>query len=319
VQLERDLRTIGEDVEALAKRKGLSTTNPVDFTPQDIANLIGYWKVRPKRGPNSKFVGGTLDPTSQAHLFRALKGLLEFCGNGAIGQLKTMPWVEIPRVQEKPVDTLAEDDFRRLRAAAESICGWRGVVARFVVEFCPQTGLRPNELRLQEVACVDLVYRRVRVCAPKGMGRYAASHREYAVLGPGAEQALRDYLPEREKYLDGETHPALLPFRRNTGELDYWPSSSLRKLMADLRRISGVPVSLQKFRSTFGQRAIDNGASIEAVSRAMRHHSTVTTERYYARIRPERALDEVRKALELAPVCYGKERRRPDSNRRPPG
>ena len=48
---------------------------------------------------------------------------------------------------------------------------------------------------------------------------------------------------------------------------------------------------------TFGQRAIDNGASIQAVSRCMRHKTTVTTERYYARMRPEDAMREVRGVL----------------------
>ncbi len=112
-----------------------------------------------------------------------------------------------------------------------------------------------------------------------------------------AEQALRDFFVKRERFLDGRQHPALIPFEKGNGSLDYWPESSLRKLIADLRRASGVKVNLQEFRSTFGQWAIDGGARTESVSRAMRHRTTSTTERYYARVRPEPALDEVRRAL----------------------
>jgi len=53
-------------------------------------------------------------------------------------------------------------------------------------------------------------------------------------------------------------------------------------------------VALEEFRATFGQRAIDNGASIQAASRCMRHKTTVTTECYDARMRPEDRMNEVR-------------------------
>src|SRR5206468_472073 len=42
-------------------------------------------------------------------------------------------------------------------------------------------------------------------------------------------------------------------------------------------------------RPSFAQRLKDRGAPIEAVSKALRHSSTATTERFYARIRTERA------------------------------
>lgn len=67
--------------------------------------------------------------------------------------------------------------------------------------------------------------------------------------------------------------------------------------MADLGKASGIHVTLQEFRATFGQRAIDNGASIQVVSRCMRHKTTVTTERYYPRMKPEDAMNEVRSML----------------------
>ena len=67
--------------------------------------------------------------------------------------------------------------------------------------------------------------------------------------------------------------------------------------MADLRRLSGVRANLQEMRATFGQRAIDAKAEPQAVSRVMRHKTTATTERYYARIRPRTAMDEVRAKL----------------------
>lgn len=71
----------------------------------------------------------------------------------------------------------------------------------------------------------------------------------------------------------------------------------LRRVKADLERISGVRFHLKTFRATFGQLAIDKGVRIEAVSRAMRHRSTRTTEAFYARIRADRAFQEIEEAF----------------------
>lgn len=71
--------------------------------------------------------------------------------------------------------------------------------------------------------------------------------------------------------------------------------------MSQLVKASGVRFSPKDFRSTFAQDAKDRGVNIEAVSRAMRHKSTKTTEAYYARIRPEAAFRELREAF-LNPV-----------------
>jgi hypothetical protein len=52
------------------------------------------------------------------------------------------------------------------------------------------------------------------------------------------------------------------------------------------------------FLVTFAQAAVDRGAPIEAVSRALRHESTKTTEAYYACIRAEGACAEIEEAFE---------------------
>lgn len=91
-----------------------------------------------------------------------------------------------------------------------------------------------------------------------------------------------------------------------------------------LRRHSGIDFHLKTFRATFGQQAIDNGAAIQDVSRALRHSTTLTTERYYARVRADDALGRIRKARAQATSglidaeSKDIERRRADSNRRPP-
>lgn len=51
--------------------------------------------------------------------------------------------------------------------------------------------------------------------------------------------------------------------------------------------------SLKTFRATFAQAAKDRGVPIEAISRALRHKTTRTTEAFYARIRADDAFHEL--------------------------
>jgi integrase len=75
----------------------------------------------------------------------------------------------------------------------------------------------------------------------------------------------------------------------------------LRKLMKRIRDVSGLKRgegSLKTYRATFGQTAKDAGAQIDSISRAMRHRTTMTTERYYARVRPNAAFEDIRRAVD---------------------
>ena len=65
----------------------------------------------------------------------------------------------------------------------------------------------------------------------------------------------------------------------------------------DAERHCGIKFTLQMMRRSFGQIAKDRGVNIEAVSRALRHSSTKTTETYYARIRPDNAFRELEAAF----------------------
>lgn len=69
------------------------------------------------------------------------------------------------------------------------------------------------------------------------------------------------------------------------------------KLKSELEKSSGVRFSIKTFRPTFAQKAKDSGAPIEAVSKAMRHTNTRTTEQYYAHIRTDNAFSDFDKAF----------------------
>ena len=55
-------------------------------------------------------------------------------------------------------------------------------------------------------------------------------------------------------------------------------------------------------RPSFAQRLKDRGAAIETVSKALRHSSTATTERFYARIRTEKAWNDLERLWETPDI-----------------
>ncbi len=330
-QLAWDLDTIADDVRSLRESGKIRTANPANMTVDDLAEIIAYWRTRARRGPGRRT--GTLDETSQHHLWKALKGLVRWSGSPAADRLPyERPWARIPRDVQKPLDAHVKEreDLAYLRAAAETVPRYHGEVAKFLLWFGPRTGLRPKELRLQDEACVHIERFELEVCHPKGEGKWAAPH-EPALIADGPVEPWHDFLDARRRFLDGATHAAMIPFRKADGSLGYWPPQSLSKLAKRIERTAseaaGRPIRFQwrDTRPTFGQLAKDGGADIEDVSRAMRHRSTRTTEAYYARVRPRPAFARIRRALNVAldstplidPENKGEESRLPDLNRRP--
>ncbi len=289
-QLRRDLRTIARDLWCLRREGKAANVRPDTLNEDDVSALLLYWRTRPTR------YGRSMDPTSQAHLFRALKTLLEWSGNGVVARMKARGHVRFPRTIEKPIEVLDAEDLRRLCEGAEHIDGWSGYVARFLAVFLPATGLRPKEVRLARLADLDMARSRLLVSHPKGEGSWAAP--DYAPVLPFAREAVADFLAAREAYLGGETCEVLIPYRRVSGDLGPWSEAMLRKLKAEMERASGVRFHLRTLRPTFAQTAKDAGVPIEAVSRALRHSSTRTTEAYYARMRGEDAFREIARAFE---------------------
>ncbi len=156
------------------------------------------------------------------------------------------------------------------------------------------------------LADVDLGHGQYLVSHPKGEG--ARARPDYAPLPLPAWAALEDSLPEREAYPAGKPCEWLLPLRRDRGTepSGTWSTAILPKAKADLSRTSGVGFrGLKTFRATFAQAAKDAGAPIEAVSRALRHRTTKTTEAFYARIRADDAFREIDWAFERPPVKIG--------------
>lgn len=275
VRKARNLRTIARDLKA--------SMAPSQIGEREVEALLLAWRSR------------GLDTATQAKYLIDLDGFLAWNGNATITNLRKNKHVRLPKPVSKPIRILDAADIERLRVAAESLDGWPGDVARFVVAFLPASGLRRKELRLAMLKDLDLEKGRILVAHPKGEGSWAAP--DYGPVPVFVRPAVEDFLVARRTYLDGHECECLVPYRRVSGEIGPWSDPMFGRLKAELAQRSGVVFSLKTFRATFAQNAKDRGASIEAVSRAIRHASTHTTEAFYARIRADDAFAEIERAF----------------------
>jgi integrase len=285
----RGFRSIHKAFKQLKSEGKASTTNPRKLTRDDIASFLDWMRQRRTRN------GVGLAHATRVNYMDYLNGLLRFENNGVIDQMKKLHYVRFPQKVSTEVRVLSESQVEELRSRLETMPGYLGETARFMVSVYAYTGLRRSELRRARLEDLRLDSWTIIVAHPKGESSWAVA--APAQILPPARKAVVEFLKARELRLSAEgidSCEALVP-RVGNGTAGYWTDGMWGKLKAEAERWSGIKFRIQTLRATFGQMCIDWGCRPDAVSRALRHKTTRTTELYYARIRPDHAfrlLDE---------------------------
>jgi integrase len=287
--MERGFRTIHRAFLELLKEGKVSTTNPRRMTKDDIAPFMEWMRTRKTRH------GTSLAHSTQSNYMNYLNGFLRFENNGVIDQMRKLHYVRFPQKVPAEVRVLPESRIEEIRSKLRTMPGYEGAVARFMVAMYAYSGLRRSELRRARLEDLSIDAWTIVVAHPKGESSWAvAAHAR--VLSPARETVV-EFLKERNHNLADagiESCEALVP-KVTEGIADYWTDAMWGKVKAAAERWSGIRFRIQTLRATFGQMLIDWGGRPDAVSRALRHKTTRTTEIYYARIRPDHAfrlLDE---------------------------
>jgi integrase/recombinase XerD len=286
----RDLRRLARLFEDLHAKGALSTTNPKLFGEAEIGALIAHMRER----------GHEL--TYQAKTLAHLGSLLTHVGNPILERMRNAKIVRLPRRADKPIhvkgDAWFEDAMRKL----DTLPGWRREAVRFALAIYYHTGLRVKELRLARLSDLNMSAWTLSIAHPKGEGAWASAGERVAVF-PSLRPYVLDFLDARAMRLRDlglapETVEPLIP----NGSGGYYTDAGWRAMRLKVFREAGIErTAYRTLRPSFAQKLKDRGAPIETVSRALRHSSTATTERFYARIRTERAWDELERIWE-APV-----------------
>jgi integrase len=284
----RGLRTIGRAFQELKASGRATTTDPAKMRLGDIQAFLGWMRVRPTRdGMGLRF--GT-----QSNYLCYLKNLMRWLENPTWGRIEALSYMRLPRKCPPEIKVLLESEIDRVLDILDEPSNWDGAVAHFMVSMYLHSGLRRSELRRARVQDLDTINWSILVIHPKGEGIWSSA--ETALVLPPARQAVLDSLERRREYLElhgvGECEP-LAPRAYSSGKMDYWTDALWGKVKAKSEKRTGMRFSIGELRATFAQMCIDKGASLWAVSRALRHKSCLTTELYYARMRPEKAFQEL--------------------------
>lgn len=284
----RALRIIGVALGELKESGRIASTNPKKLSMSDIEAFLAWMKERRTRD------GKGLAMATQANYLGYLGNFLRWVENPVMDKMKTLHHVRLPQKLSAEVRVLSENTVREIMAGLESMPGWYGSVARLITAMYPYSGLRRSELRRARLQDLDTERWTIYVAHPKGELRWA--YPQSAPILQPARKAVADYLVERREYLAdcgvSECEP-LVPVAYSNGRMEYWSDGMWTKAKADVVKWTGIPFRIQELRATFAQVCKDRGASIEAVSRALRHRTTRTTELYYARIKPDDAFREL--------------------------
>ncbi|MCX6657448.1 MAG: site-specific integrase [Euryarchaeota archaeon] len=197
------------------------------------------------------------------------------------------------------IKVLSEETVESIRKKLESMPGLYDCLARFMLAAYPYSGLRRSELRRARISDLDVNHWTILVAHPKGEINWASAQ-STVILQP-ARTDVQEFLRRREEYLSSygiEECEALVPHISESGKVGHWTDGMWGKIKADAEKCSGTRFRIQELRATFGQICKDRGASIESVSRALRHRTTKTTELYYTRIKAEDAFRELERAYE---------------------
>jgi len=281
--MERGFRTIHRALLDLRKEGKVSTTDPRRLTKDDIAVFLEWMRARRTR------LGIGLSHGTQANYIDYLNGFLRFEHNGVIDQMRKMHYVRFPQKVSTEVRVLPESQVEEIRSKLRTMPGYEGAVARFMVAMYAYSGLRRSELRRARLEDLSMDTWRIVVAHPKGESNWAVS--APAQILPPARDTVADFLKGRERYLAdfGITLSEALVPKVTEGVAGYWTDGMWGKIKAKAEKWSGIKFRIQTLRASFGQMCIDWGCRPDAVSRALRHKTTRTTELYYARIRADHA------------------------------
>jgi integrase/recombinase XerD len=282
VEMERRYRQMDREFRALKRSRRVNSTSPEKISPEDVLAYVNYQK-KDKRMKESGIL----------HNLGPLNNLLAYAGNPAVTIFKQKFRSSVPKKRSIRYPTLEEDLFQRILQEANRVKedDWRRLKAYALVTLALSTGMRNKEIRFCKVADLDLKHMQIRAERVKGEGTYGQA-RSIAIR-PEAHGILEKYLKLRSKKVAKKclNNQALFPALRDDGD-GYYSSNGIRMIKSIVEKEIGKKFDLRACRRTYGQKAIDEGLDLDAVSVLMGHNTTKTTETYYCRKRQETAIRE---------------------------
>ncbi len=265
-------------------RGEIDTTNPRLMAKKEIDALTVWMK--------SKGLSLGYRYTLWKHLAR----LLDYSDNGILRQLQRKGQWNPPKQIHKPIYVKDDDWFRDVVARLAQRDDWRSKIVLAAAAIHYHSGIRVKELRLARLSDLDTARWTLTIEHPKGEGAWAAPGERIAIF-PSLRPFILDYFDQRGKRLTelglGDAEPL---FPNENGR--FYSEAGWRGARMKVFRVADIDGDYRVLRSSFGQKLIDAGATLQDVSRALRHSSTVVTQKHYCNVRAPHAWSKLEAAWE---------------------
>lgn len=290
-QEERTLKRMHKFLQLLKKEGKVSTSNPTKMTMNDVGAFLYYIR---NRG---------IDNNTQVHYCHYMKNLLNWSGNPVMEKMVKRKLIPTEN-RNKPIETLTENEIAIILQDSQNYSGWKGEILALIIPMFYYTGLRSKELINADINDLNTVKWMLTVRHPKGEGTWGMK-RTVPIPGP-LRPCIERFLEAREKRQEEYSHiettiliPNLTRFNA-TGKA--YQNQSFLRWKCEVEESTGIKFNFRMLRRTHGQHLRDRDVPMDAISKLMGHTSTVTTEKYYARIRDEHAFQLAEEAWSQLPV-----------------
>lgn len=255
------------------------------FENADIKDLRAYMVSTAQKGMAEK---------TQARRLSALREFYKYLYTEKIRKDNPSEALDSPRLKRALPKYLSEEEINKLFDAIDRMSAKRNAVRmRALLEILYASGLRVSEL-VTLPANVANIKENFLVVRGKG------SKDRMVPLTDAARQALRDWIPEREKTLPkGRASRWLFP---STGKTGHLTRESFFLELKQLAEIAGIPserVSPHVIRHSFASHLVAHDADLRSVQQ-MLGHSDIATTQIYTHILDNRLKNSVEKSHPMA-------------------
>lgn len=270
----RDLEDCGEFLDSCRRT----------FENAEIPDLRAYLAFLVQNGMSVK---------TQARRLSALREFYKYLYTEKIRADNPTDALDSPRTGRSLPKYLSEEEINRLFDAVSNIKPEKAVRMKALLEILYASGLRVSELVSLPASTANV---RENFLIVRGKG----SKDRMVPLTDAAKQALRDWIPEREKTLPkGRESRWLFPSRSKTGHLTREGFFEELKTLAVAAGIPAARVSPHVIRHSFASHLIAHDADLRTVQQMLGHANIATTQ-IYTHILDDRLKNTVEKNHPLA-------------------
>ena len=270
----RDLEDCGEFLDSCRRT----------FENAEIPDLRAYLAFLAQNGMSVK---------TQARRLSALREFYKYLYTEKIRADNPTDALDSPRTGRSLPKYLSEEEINRLFDAVSNIKPEKAVRMKALLEILYASGLRVSELVSLPASTANV---RENFLIVRGKG----SKDRMVPLTDAAKQALRDWIPEREKTLPkGRESRWLFPSRSKTGHLTREGFFEELKTLAVAAGIPAARVSPHVIRHSFASHLIAHDADLRTVQQMLGHANIATTQ-IYTHILDDRLKNTVEKNHPLA-------------------